>query len=46
MAELIGSLVSNTDVLTPQGIYEMFGFFMIIELIGFIFSWIKGGDSK
>lgn len=45
MEALIGNLVSNPDVLTPLGIYEMFGFFMMLELIGFFFNWIKGGDK-
>lgn len=30
------------DTLTPQGVFEIFGFFMILELIGLMFSWIKG----
>lgn len=43
MGELIGRMITNPDVLTPQGIYEIFGMFMLMELIGYILSWTKGG---
>lgn len=46
MAELIGRMMSNPDVLTPQGVYEIFGFFMLIEFIGYMFSWTKGGNYR
>lgn len=40
--ELLTSLLSNPDVLTPGGVMEIFGFFMILELLGMFFSWIGG----
>ena len=46
MAELIGRMMSNPDVLTPQGVYEIFGLFMLIELIGYMLSWTKGGNYR
>lgn len=46
MAELIGRMMSNPDVLTLQGVYEIFGLFMLIELIGYMLSWTKGGNYR
>jgi hypothetical protein len=38
----LSSFISNPDVLTPLGVFEIFGLFMIIELIGMMFSWTRG----
>ena len=32
MAELIGRMMSNPDVLTPQGVYEIFGLDIILPI--------------
>lgn len=42
MGALIDLFVTNTEVLTPAGLFEIFGFFMVIEFIGMMFSWIRG----
>lgn len=39
--EWITSFISNPDVLTPRGVFEIFFFFLILEFIGMMFSWIK-----
>lgn len=36
------SFISNTEVLTPQGIIEIFTLFIIVEFIGILFSWVRG----
>lgn len=41
--DFLNDLLSTPDVLTPAGVYEMFGLFCVIELIGMLFSWIRGG---
>ena len=38
----LSSFISNTDVLTPKGVFEIFGLFLIIEFIGMMFSWTRG----
>lgn len=43
MADLLSSIFSNTDTLTPMSILEIFVFFGLIELIGILFSWVRGG---
>lgn len=40
--EWLVNFVSNPDVLTPRGVLEIFGLFMVIELIGMMFSWTRG----
>ena len=42
MEALIDLFVSNTEVLTPGTILEIFGFFMVVEFLGMMFSWIRG----
>lgn len=43
MADLLNSVFTNTETLTPLTVLELFVFFGVIELIGIFFSWIKGG---
>ena len=38
----ISNFITNTEVLTPQGIIEIFGVFMIIEFLAMMFSWTRG----
>jgi hypothetical protein len=38
----LDAFISNPDVLTPKGVYGIFGLFMILELIGMMFSWTRG----
>ena len=38
----LNNFITNPDVLTPQGVFEIFIFFIVIELIGIFFSWIRG----
>lgn len=42
MSEIINLFVSNTSTLTPGTVIEFFIFFMILEFIGIMFSWIRG----
>lgn len=40
--EWLSSFITNPDVLTPRGVLEIFGIFIIIEFIGMMFSWTRG----
>ena len=40
--EWLTSFISNPDVLTPKGVFEIFGFFAALEFLGMMFSWTRG----
>lgn len=46
MSEIMQSMISSPDVLTMQGVYEMFIYFGLLEMLGHLFNFSRLGELR